>query len=76
MFEFNIIENYGILSTKADKTGEEWAKEVNLVSWNRREPKLDIREWNSDHTKMNKGLTFTEEEAEILLAVLKERYQK
>lgn len=36
--------------------------ELNIVSWNKSKPKFDIREWNKDHTRMTKGLTFTYEE--------------
>ena len=32
-----------------------WSKELNLVSWNERDPKFDLREWSPDHTKMGKG---------------------
>ena len=32
-----------------------WSKELNLVSWNDRDPKFDLREWAPDHTKMGKG---------------------
>jgi Uncharacterized protein conserved in bacteria len=39
-----------------------WTKEVNIVSWNHRKPKLDIREWDENHEKMGKGLTFNKEE--------------
>ena len=49
-----------------------WQKEVNLVSWNGKPEKLDIRDWNPDHTKMGKGITFTEDEARKLLSILKE----
>ena len=34
-----------------------WSKELNLVSWNERDPKFDLREWSPDHTKMGKGIT-------------------
>ncbi|MDD2218294.1 MAG: PC4/YdbC family ssDNA-binding protein [Eubacteriales bacterium] len=64
-FNFEIIRNLCILSTNT-RTG--WSKELNVISWNGREPKLDIREWNKEHTKCNKGITLTEEE----LAALKE----
>jgi len=37
-------------------------KELNLISWNEREPKYDIREWSPDHEKMGKGVTLSEEE--------------
>ena len=43
-----------------------YTKEINLVSWNEREPKYDIREWSPDHTRMGKGVTLTNEEFDIL----------
>jgi len=43
-----------------------WTKELNLVSWNDREPKYDLREWAPEHEKMGKGITLTREEAIIL----------
>ena len=46
---------------------EEWNKEVNLVSWNGREYKLDIRVWNKSHTKMKKGIVLTNEEMRKIL---------
>lgn len=46
---------------------EEWNKEVNLVSWNGRDFKLDIREWNKSHTKMKKGIVLTNEEMRKIL---------
>jgi hypothetical protein len=39
-----------------------WTKEVNIVSWNNRKPKLDIREWDEAHEKMGKGITLNKEE--------------
>ena len=39
-----------------------WTKEVNVVSWNNRKPKLDIREWDEAHEKMGKGITLNKEE--------------
>ena len=33
-------------------------KEINIVSWNKRMPKLDIREWGQDHEFIGKGTTF------------------
>lgn len=56
--KFEIIKNIGVLSES--KNG--WVKEVNLVSWNGGEPKYDIRSWNSDHTRMGKGVTLSAEE--------------
>lgn len=41
-----------------------WKKEVNIVSWNDRKPKLDIRDWDETHEKMGKGITLSKEEVE------------
>ena len=67
-FKFEIVENLGILSENA----KGWRKELNLVSWSERDPKYDIREWNPDHTRMSKGITFTDEEVKVLYNLLKE----
>ncbi len=49
---FNIIESLGVLSTSTNG----WTKEVNVVSWNDRPAKLDIRNWDPDHNKMSRGI--------------------
>ena len=64
---FEIVEELSVLSTSA----KGWTKELNLVSWNGRPPKYDIREWSPDHEKMGKGLTFSEEEMAALAKLLK-----
>ncbi len=68
---YEIVETVGILSTKS--TG--WNKELNLVSWNGGEPKYDVRDWAPDHEKMGKGVTLTEEEAAMLVSLLKDRLE-
>ena len=60
--KFEIKETLGILSENA----KGWTKELNLISWNDREPKYDIREWNPDHSRMGKGVTLSTEEFENL----------
>lgn len=57
-FKFEIEKQFGELS----ESPKGWKKEFNLVSFNGREAKYDIREWDSEHEKMSKGLTFTKEE--------------
>lgn len=57
-FVYEIVKNIGSLS-ESDKG---WSKEVNLISWNGKEPKYDIREWSPDGTKMGKGVTLSKEE--------------
>lgn len=66
--KYDIVEQLGVLSVDA----RGWRKELNLVSWNEREPKYDLRPWNPDHTRMGKGITFSKEEAAVLLEILKE----
>lgn len=64
--KFEIVESLGVLSENA----KGWTKELNKVSWNERDPKYDLREWNPDHTRMGKGITLTEEEVETLKKIL------
>ncbi len=64
--KFEITENIGTLSESA----KGWYKELNLVSWNDRDPKYDIRDWSPDHEKMGKGVTLTKEEVVELKKLL------
>jgi hypothetical protein len=61
-----IIKSYGIFSQEI----KSWNKELNLVSWNKRAAKLDIRTWKRDHSECGKGVTLTRDEAEKLLKLL------
>ncbi|QSX07618.1 hypothetical protein J0B03_07180 [Alkalibacter rhizosphaerae] len=67
-FKYEIVKKIGVLSENA----RGWTKELNLIRWNDRDPKYDVREWGPDHEKMGKGITFTAEEMENLLALLQE----
>lgn len=66
--KYEVVERLGVLSEDA----KGWKKELNLVSWNEREAKYDLRSWNADHTRMSKGITLTKEEVEILASLLQE----
>lgn len=82
---YNVIENFGVLSTKEfDRT--DWnnptervhvkkTKEVRKVSWNGGEPKIEIREWetiNGIEKPAADGakITFTDEEWDAFLFLL------
>jgi len=65
--KFEILKNIGVLSTSAGG----WSKELNLISWNDREPKYDLRDWSADHSKMGKGITLSAEELQALKELLK-----
>ncbi|MBE6624926.1 MAG: hypothetical protein E7622_04690 [Ruminococcaceae bacterium] len=67
-FQFDIVKNFGTVSD----SNNGWVKEVNLVSWNEREPVYDIRVWQEGHEKLGKGITLTEEEIKNLKALLNE----
>lgn len=67
-FSFKVVEEVGVLSEGANG----WQKELNLVSWNDREPKYDIREWDANHEKMRKGVTLTTDELVELRNILNE----
>lgn len=47
---------------KLNRAVNGWQKEVNLVAWNGNKPKLDVREWNADKTKMRRGITLSKDE--------------
>ena len=64
--KYEIIEQLGVLS----ENGKGWKKELNLISWNDREPKYDIRDWAENHEKMGKGITLTRDEIEKLKTIL------
>lgn len=49
--KYDIVEEVGVVSESS--TG--WTKELNLISWNNREAKYDLRDWAPDHAKMGKG---------------------
>ena len=56
--KFEIVKHIGVLS----EGNNGWKKELNLVSWNDRAPKYDIRDWDENHEKMGKGITLSEDE--------------
>lgn len=64
--KFQIIKELGVLS----ENSKGWRKELNLISWNDREAKYDIRDWSSEHEKMGKGITLSDEEAVALKELL------
>lgn len=63
--KYEITEKIAVLSEKGN-----WTKELNKVSWNERAAKYDIRDWNHEEGKMGKGITLSDEEAEVLKEAL------
>ena len=71
-FAYEITASCGTIS----ESSKGWTKELNLVSWNGRKAKYDIREWSPDHEKIGKGVTFTEEELRTLGKLMAKEIQK
>ena len=65
-FTFEITETFGTLPENPNG----WAKSLNKVSWMGREPKYDLREWSPDGSKMNKAISFTNDELLALRDIL------
>ena len=64
--KYEIVRELAVLS----EGSKGWSKELNLISWNDREPKYDIREWAPNHEKMGKGITLSKEEIQKLTETL------
>ena len=72
-FKYEIKKEIAVLSEYQDET-----KEINYISYNDREPKLDIRKWTKqpDGTKkMGKGITLSLQETQTLYKVLGEHLE-
>ena len=66
--KYEVTKHIGVLS----EGSKGWQKELNLVSWNDREPKFDIRDWAPEREKMGKGVTLSNDEVTKLKALLDE----
>ena len=57
--QYEIVKEIAVLS--ASDSG--YTKEINLISWNGREPKYDIRSFSPNREKCGKGITLNADEA-------------
>jgi hypothetical protein len=64
--KYDVVKEIGVLS----ETGNGWTKEINLISWNERNPVYDIRTWSEGKDRMGKGITLTLDEAKQLRDLL------
>lgn len=65
-FKYEITERIAVLSTNASG----WERQLNLVSWNDKPAKYDLRDWSPDGSKMGKGISLTAEELQTLKELL------
>ena len=64
--QYEIVKEIAVLS----KGDSGYTKEINLISWNGREPKYDIRSFSPNREKCGKGITLNADEAAALLKEL------
>ena len=64
--QYEIVKEIAVLST--GDSG--YTKEINLISWNGKEPKYDIRSFSPSREKCGKGITLNADEAAALLKAL------
>ncbi len=67
--QYEIVREIAVLST----SDSGYTKEINLISWNGKEPKYDIRSFSPNREKCGKGITLTETEAKSLLEALRKQ---
>lgn len=56
--KFEIEKELGSIS----ESPKGWTKELNIISWNGKDAKYDLRDWAPKHEKMGKGVTLSGEE--------------
>ena len=66
--KYEIEEQIGVVS----ESPKGWTKELNLISWNGRQAKYDLRDWAPEHEKMGKGITMDKDELKKLRDILNE----
>ena len=66
--KYEVVDKIGIVSEGSNG----WNKELNLISWNDREPVYDIRTWTLDHSDYGKGVTITQGEMKKLQDLIKD----
>lgn len=66
--KYEIEKEVGVIS----ESPKGWNKELNLISWNGKDAKYDLRDWAPEHEKMGKGITLTIQELKKLKELLNE----
>lgn len=57
-FQFELLGNIGAIS----ENSRGWSRELNIIRWNGKAPKYDLRDWSPDRMRMSKGISMTTEE--------------
>jgi hypothetical protein len=66
--KYEIVKTLGALG----EGSKGWKKEVNIIKWNDRPGKIDIRSWaGEEHGKMGKGVTMSKAELKAFIELFK-----
>ena len=71
-FSFKVVHHLGVYGRSA----KGWTKEANVIEWNGNRAKLDLRDWDPEHTRMSRGITLHKQEMLYLLQILLKNYGK
>ena len=67
-FKFEVEKELGVI--QEDRNSKGMRLELNLVSFNDRKPKYDIRPWDVKHEMMGKGVSLSKAEVVKLKEIL------
>ncbi|MEI7640555.1 MAG: PC4/YdbC family ssDNA-binding protein [bacterium] len=69
-FKFDVVKELGTFGVES----KGWIKKFKIISWNDRDPKLDIRTWGPGE-KMGKGISLNKQELVELKKFLDEQIE-
>lgn len=64
--QFELMKKIGTVNESTNG----WSKQLNMISWNGRAPKYDLRDWAPDGEKMGKGITLSVDDMKALKLLL------
>lgn len=64
--KYEIKETIGVIA----ESPKGWKKELNIISWNERAAKYDLRDWAPEREKVGKGITLSADELKVLKELL------
>ena len=68
---FEVVEDLGVIGPRGS-----WNLHLARVSWNGRKPKLELRTWDENMETPGKGVTISDDEAELLMNMLKKEFEE
>lgn len=72
---YTIVHHIATLGTWLDQNGDRWSNELNVISWNGKEPQYDIRVWDENHERMEYGVKLGRDEIDRLVKGMNNYYK-